>query len=88
MKVALVLFLCSYIAETCLEPYPFPTKFEDEYSCLMEGYNQSILKMEEIGREQINKHSMYVKFACVTLEDEDEDKKESQTKYEITRNIY
>ena len=49
MKVALVLFLCSYVADSCLEPYYFPTHFDDEYTCLMEGYNQSILKMEEIG---------------------------------------
>ena len=29
MKVALVLFLCSYVADSCLEPYYFPTHFDD-----------------------------------------------------------
>ena len=73
MKVALVLFLCSYVADSCLEPYYFPTHFDDEYTCLMEGYNQSILKMEEIGREEINQHSMYIKFVCAGIKPQEED---------------
>jgi len=38
----------------------------------MAGYNQSISKMEEIGQEQVNKHSMYIKFVCVETEEESE----------------
>ena len=83
MKVALVLFLCSYVADSCLEPYYFPTHFDDEYTCLMEGYNQSILKMEEIGKDKVNEHSIYVKFTCMLLEDEE---KETQTNHEIIYN--
>jgi hypothetical protein len=30
----------------------------------MEGYNQSILKMEQIGREEINEHEIYIRFIC------------------------
>jgi len=72
MKITLVLFLCSYVAESCLAPYSFPKNFDDEYTCLMAGYNQSISKMEEIGQEQVNKHSMYIKFVCVETEEESE----------------
>ena len=71
MKFALVLFLCSYTADSCLAPYPFPVKFEDEYTCLMEGYNQSIAKMEEIGQEEVNEHSIYVRFVCAGIEQEE-----------------
>jgi hypothetical protein len=30
----------------------------------MEGYNQSILKMEQIGREEINEYEIYIRFIC------------------------
>ena len=48
MKFALALILCSYVAESCLPPYVYPTKFEDQYDCFVEGYKQSMVKMEEI----------------------------------------
>ena len=73
MKFGLVLFLCSFVAEECLPPHYFHEKFEDEYTCLMTGYEQSILKMEEIGREEINKHSMYIKFVCAEIKLPEED---------------
>jgi hypothetical protein len=41
----------------------------------MEGYNQSILKMEQIGREEINEHEIYIRFICSV--DEEEDKQET-----------
>ena len=50
MKFTLILILCSYVAGECLAPYSYPKKFNDQYDCFMEGYNQSMLKMEEIGR--------------------------------------
>jgi len=30
----------------------------------MEGYKQSMLKMEEIGKEEINEHEIYIRFIC------------------------
>ena len=39
----------------------------------MTGYEQSILKIEEIGREEINKHSMYIKFVCARIKPSEED---------------
>ena len=56
MKFTLILILCSYVAGECLAPYSYPQQFNDQYDCFMEGYNQSMLKMEEIGREEINEH--------------------------------
>ena len=67
MKFALILFLCSYAADACLEPHYFPKEFKDEYSCLMEGYNQSKSKLREVGREEVNKHSIYIKFVCAGI---------------------
>jgi len=71
MKFALILFLCSYTADTCLEPYHLPKEFKDEYSCLLEGYKQSKSKIKEIGREKVNEHSMYIKFVCAGIVEEE-----------------
>ena len=72
MKFGLVLFLCSFVAEECLPPHYFPAQFDDEYTCLMTGYEQSILKMEEIGPQDVNDYSMYIKFGCYKSSTEDE----------------
>ncbi len=64
MKIILALIICSYTAGTCLPPYIYPEKFNDQYDCFMEGYNQSMLKMEKIGREEINEHEIYIRFIC------------------------
>ena len=31
---------------------------------MLEGYEMSLEKIEEIGREDVNKHNIYVKFGC------------------------
>ena len=73
MKFTLILILCSYVAGECLPPYTYPKKFNDQYDCFMEGYNQSMLKMEEIGREEINDHEIYIRFICGSDEKEKQD---------------
>ena len=73
MKFTLILILCSYVAGECLPPHTYPKKFNDQYDCFMEGYNQSILKMEEIGREEINDHEIYIRFICGSDEEEKQD---------------
>ena len=64
MKVTLFLILCSYVAGECMAPHAYPKQFNNQYDCFIEGYNQSILKMEQIGREEINEHEIYIRFIC------------------------
>jgi hypothetical protein len=64
MKILLTFVICSQVAGTCLKPYPWPTTFDTQYDCLMEGYKQSINKMEEIGSNDVNKYNMFIKFYC------------------------
>ena len=47
-----------------MPPFEWPEKFDTQYDCLMFGYEESLNKMKEIGREEINKHNMFVKFYC------------------------
>ena len=64
MKFLLSIIICSQVAGTCLQPFPWPTTFDTQYDCLMFGYEQSILKMKEIGADDVNKYNMFIKFYC------------------------
>jgi len=61
----LVLFLCSATHNTCLPPHQFHERFKDSYKCMVVGYEESAKKMQEIGREEVNQHKVYIKFNCL-----------------------
>jgi hypothetical protein len=65
MKILLSLIICSQVAGTCMPPFQWPDTFKTQYDCLMFGYEESIRKMEEIGREEVNKYNMYIRFTCI-----------------------
>ena len=64
MKILMSLIICSSLAGECMPPYPWPDTFRTQYDCLHFGYEESKRKLEEIGREDINKYGMYIKFTC------------------------
>jgi hypothetical protein len=65
MKILLTLIMCSYTASTCLQPYEWPVQYDSMYDCMIAGYEESQRKMEEIGRVEVNKHQIYIRFTCV-----------------------
>ena len=64
MKFVLSLLICSSVVGECMPPFEWPELFETQYECLVLGYEESLNKMEEIGREEVNKYGMYIKFYC------------------------
>ena len=56
--------MCSYYQGVCLSPHTFPKGYDSMYDCLLDGYKKSHEKIEEIGRKEINKHGIYLKFDC------------------------
>ena len=64
MKILLSLVICSQVAGTCLEPYQWPDRFDTQYDCMVFGYEESLNKMKQIGREEVNKYNMYIRFTC------------------------
>ena len=64
MKFILSLIICSQVAGTCLEPYQWPTTFDTQYDCMVFGYEESLNKIQDIGREEVNKHNIYIWFLC------------------------
>ena len=64
MKFVLSLIICSSGAGECMPPFDWHETFRTKYDCLLFGYKESIVKMEEIGSEESNKYGMYIKFYC------------------------
>ena len=60
--------MCSVTANTCMPPFVWPTQFGDSYECMIAGYEEAIRKTKEIGREEMNKHKIFIKFDCIESE--------------------
>ena len=67
MKILMSLIICSSVAGDCMPPFQWPEAFNTKYDCLHFGYEEAQRKLEEIGREYINKYGMYIKFTCTPV---------------------
>ena len=58
MEVALILYMCSAIQKTCLDPYIWPDKFYDQYGCMVAGLRRKWKKDSRIRakRSQQTRH--------------------------------
>ena len=68
MKFSLFMIMCSLIAGDCTTPHQMDTYYNDMYSCLNAGYEESLNKSKEIGKSDINEFNIYMKFVCVEEE--------------------
>ena len=68
MKIFLSLILCSYVGDACMEPYVWPESYNSTFDCMIAGYEEALNKMKEIGREEVNKYQMYIKFTCTPVD--------------------
>ena len=64
MDVVLILYLCSAIQKTCMDPYIWPERYYDQYGYMIAGYEEAGKKIAELGRKEVNKHDIYIKFEC------------------------
>ncbi len=51
----------------CMPAYEWPEKFNTMYDCLTFGYEESHKKIKEIGRAEVNKHEVYIRFSCTPV---------------------
>ena len=63
-KYILVLIICSMNTNTCIPPQIMPTHYSNIYECFLDGYEQSKNKMIEIGKEEVSKHRISIRFTC------------------------
>jgi hypothetical protein len=69
MKVALIMIMCSQIAGECMKPHLL--NYHDSiYECLIAGYDEAGKKTKELGREEVSKHEIIIKFKCYYDENE------------------
>ena len=54
-----MLLLCSSVRLGCIEPILYPEKFEDEYTCLLKGYNESKRLLIDAGKETVNTNGLF-----------------------------
>ena len=64
MKIMLVMFICSAAAQNCIPPITSSELYNDAYSCMMAGYTTAAKMTQDMGREEVNKHNIYIKFEC------------------------
>jgi hypothetical protein len=68
MKFILALIICSQTQQVCMPAYQWPEMFDTTYDCMTFGYEESLVKMKEIGQEEVNKHDIYIRFTCTPQE--------------------
>ena len=64
MEILMSLIICSSVAQECMPPLQHPTTFKSKYDCLHFGYKESQKRLEDIGRVEVNKHGIYIRFIC------------------------
>jgi hypothetical protein len=64
VKILMSLIICSSVAQECMPPLAYPTMFDNKYDCLHFGYEESQRRLEDIGKLEVNKHGIYIKFVC------------------------
>ena len=58
------MIMCTAMHGECLDPHPMPTTYTNYYDCLQAGYEEAIKKQTEIGKEETNKHKIFIRFSC------------------------
>ena len=66
IKFVLILHLCSFInlPATCYQQQLVGLEYNDNFSCMLDGYRRSGKTLENIGREDVNQKKLAVKFQC------------------------
>ena len=66
MEYVLTIIICAFIdgKTSCMPPHRFDNIYTDGYSCMLDGYTKSYDKIVEIGKEDVNKFNIYIKFGC------------------------
>ena len=66
MEFVLTMIMCAYVEgkTTCIPPHKFEETYIDAYSCMLSGYTKAYDKIIELGKDDVNKYNIYIKFGC------------------------
>ena len=60
------MIICAFVEgkTTCMLPLVVNENYADSYSCMLDGYTKAYDKIVEIGKDDVNKFNIYIKFGC------------------------
>ena len=61
----LIMIICAQVESTCYPPITLNKTFYTSYDCLQEGYKESQTLLKELGKQQVNKNKIIIKFTCL-----------------------
>ncbi len=66
MEFVLTMIMCAFVEgkTTCMPPFRIEKIYIDPYSCMLDGYTKAYDKIIELGRDDVNKYNIYIKFGC------------------------
>ena len=66
MEYVLTIIMCAFVEgkTQCMPPFTLNQTYEDGYTCMLDGYAKSYDKILELGRDDVNKYNIYIKFGC------------------------
>ena len=66
MEFVLTMIMCAYVEgkTSCMPPHRIDETYTDGYSCMLDGYKKAYDKIIELGRDDVNKFNIYIKFGC------------------------
>ena len=64
MKIMLAMIFCTALHQQCQNPHTMPESYDNFYNCMVAGYEEAKRKTLEVGRAQVNKDLIYIKFYC------------------------
>jgi len=64
MKIMLTMLFCSSVYNQCMKPHIMPDTYSNWHDCMVAGYTEGKRKTIEVGREQVNRDGVYIKFYC------------------------
>ena len=66
MEYVLTRIMCAFVEgkTTCMPPFRIEATYKDGYDCMLDGYTKSYDKILELGRDDVNKYNIYIKFGC------------------------
>ena len=56
--------ICSALYNTCPASIVVPEIYNDYNTCITAGYQSALDKTKEVGKEDINKYMIFIKFIC------------------------
>mgnify|MGYP003127235548 FL=1 len=66
MEYVLTIIMCAFVEgkTQCMPPFTLNQTYKDGYTCMLDGYTKSYDKIIELGRDDVNKYNIYIKFGC------------------------